>query len=108
MPDERDEIIEKEGTGVLVHPSQRTRTPALYKVLILNDDFTPREFVVHVLMRFFRKPEEEATRLMLDVHNKGVGIAGIFTYEIAETKAHLVNDYAKKNQYPLKCALEKE
>ena len=108
MPDEREEIIEQESAGVLVHPGSRTKAPSLYKVLVLNDDFTPRDFVVHILMRFFRKDEAEATRLMLEVHTKGVGCAGVFTYEIAETKAHLVNDYSRKNQYPLKCALEKE
>ena len=94
--------------GVSLHPLERTKTPSFYKVLILNDDFTPRDFVVHVLEKFFRKSEPEATRLMLDVHHKGAGIAGVYTYEIAETKAHQVNDYSRKNQYPLKCALEKE
>ncbi len=96
-----------EGTQTLIRPSERTKTPSFYKVLIHNDDFTPRDFVVHVLQRFFHKDEEAATQLMLDVHHKGVGIAGVFTYEIAETKAYQVNEYSKQHNYPLRTTVEK-
>ncbi len=80
----------------------------MYKVLLLNDDYTPMEFVVDVLERFFSKPNEEAVRIMLHVHQKGVGVCGIYTYEIAETKVTQVVDYARKNQHPLQCTLEKD
>jgi ATP-dependent Clp protease adaptor protein ClpS len=109
MSDEKkDLILEQEGgTQTLPRPSTYTKTPSFYKVVILNDDFTPRDFVVHILQKFFRKNETEATQLMLQVHQKGAGIAGVFTYEIAETKAYQVNDYSKQNRYPLKCTVEK-
>jgi ATP-dependent Clp protease adaptor protein ClpS len=94
------------GTQTLVRPDTKTRLPKLYKVVLLNDDFTPRDFVVHVLVRFFAKSEPEATQLMLQVHHQGAGIAGVFPYEIAETKTYQVNHYAKQNQYPLKCVME--
>lgn len=93
--------------NVAVKPSHRTKTPQFYKVIMLNDDFTPRDFVVHVLQRFFKKPEQEATEIMLQIHHKGSGIAGVYTYEIAETKAYQCNAYAKQNHYPLKCTVEK-
>jgi ATP-dependent Clp protease adaptor protein ClpS len=80
----------------------------MYKVLLLNDDFTPMEFVVHVLEAFFRKSPDEAMRITLHVHQKGVGICGIYTYEVAETKVVEVTDYARKNQHPLQCTFEKE
>ena len=98
---------EQSGTQTLVRPSTETKTPSFYKVLILNDDFTPREYVVHVLQKFFKKNEQEATALMLQVHQKGMGIAGVFTFEIAETKVFQVNEYSRTNQYPLKCTVEK-
>ncbi len=93
--------------NVAVSPSQKTKTPQFYKVVMLNDDFTPRDFVIHVLQKFFKKPEDEATQIMLQIHNKGSGIAGVYTYEIAETKAYQCNAYAKQNNYPLKCTVEK-
>lgn len=80
----------------------------MYKVLMLNDDYTPMEFVVHVLQSIFHKPQEEAMRIMLHVHHKGVGICGVFTYEVAETKVTQVMEYARKNQHPLQCTMEKE
>ena len=95
-----------QSTDVAVAP--KTKTPSFYKVLILNDDFTPRDFVVVVLEKFFRKNVTEATELMLDVHHKGVGVAGVYTYEIAETKSVQVNEYAKQNHYPLRCVVERE
>ncbi len=95
-------------TGVVVDIKPKTKKPSMYKVLMLNDDYTPMEFVVHVLEKFFGKPREEATTIMLHVHRRGVGICGIFTYEVAETKVTHVVDYARKNQHPLQCTLEKE
>ncbi|MDB5370366.1 MAG: ATP-dependent Clp protease adapter ClpS [Roseomonas sp.] len=95
-------------TGVVVKARARTRKPAMYKVLMLNDDYTPMEFVVHVLERFFQKTREEATQIMLHVHRRGVGVCGVFTYEIAETKVTQVMDLARQNQHPLQCTIEKE
>jgi len=96
------------GTGVVVRSRAKTKKPSMYKVLMLNDDYTPMEFVVHVLERFFGKSYEEATRIMLHVHQRGVGICGVYTYEIAETKVNLVMDFAHENGHPLQCTLEKE
>jgi ATP-dependent Clp protease adaptor protein ClpS len=89
-------------------PRAKTQRPALYKVLLLNDDYTPMEFVVHVLERFFNKTREDATRIMLHVHHSGVGICGIYTYEVAETKVAQVIEFARQNQHPLQCTMEKE
>ena len=96
------------GTGVATRSRAKTRKPSLYKVLMLNDDYTPMEFVVHVLERFFSKNREEATRIMLHVHRRGVGICGVYTYEIAETKVTQVIDLARQSQHPLQCTIEKE
>ena len=96
------------GTGVITDDKPKTKKPSLYKVLMLNDDYTPMEFVVHVLERFFGKSREEATTIMLHVHRRGVGICGVFTYEIAETKVTQVMDFARRHQHPLQCVLEKE
>jgi len=95
-------------SGVLIDSRTETRKPSLYKVLMLNDDYTPMEFVVHVLERFFGKNRSEATGIMLHVHRLGVGICGVFTYEAAETKVAQVIDYARKHQHPLQLTLEKE
>ncbi len=95
------------GTGVVTRTRVETRKPSLYKVLMLNDDYTPMEFVVHCLQRFFRMSMEDATRVMLHVHQRGVGVCGIFTYEVAETKVTQVMDFAKQHQHPLQCTLEK-
>ena len=94
-------------TGTVVKTRAKTKKPSLYKVLMLNDDYTPMEFVVHVLERFFNKNREEATQIMLHVHRRGVGICGVFTYEVAETKVNQVMDFARQNQHPLQCTLEK-
>ncbi|MEQ1665474.1 MAG: ATP-dependent Clp protease adapter ClpS [Bdellovibrionales bacterium] len=94
-------------TQTLVRPKQQVKEPPLFKVVLLNDDFTPMDFVVHILQRFFKKELEEATQIMTQVHKQGAGVAGIYSYEIAETKTYLVNDYARKNQHPLKCVMEK-
>jgi ATP-dependent Clp protease adaptor protein ClpS len=96
------------GTGVLIKPRAKTKKPALYKVLMLNDDYTPMEFVVHVLERFFSKSHQEATQIMLHVHRRGVGVCGVYTFEVAETKVNQVIDYARRHQHPLQCTLEKE
>ena len=96
------------GTGAAVLTRTRTRKPNLYRVLILNDDYTPMEFVVHVLERFFNKDREEATRIMMHVHQNGVGECGVFTYEVAETKVTLVMDLARKHMHPLQCVMEKK
>jgi ATP-dependent Clp protease adaptor protein ClpS len=97
------------GTGVGVATRTRTRTkkPSPYKVLMLNDDYTPMEFVVLCLQRFFKMSMEDATRVMLHVHQKGVGVCGEFTYEVAETKVTQVMDFAREHQHPLQCTLEK-
>lgn len=96
------------GTGVVTRTRQKTKKPSMYKVLLLNDDYTPMEFVVHVLERFFGKGREEATRIMLHVHQKGVGVCGVYTYEVAETKVTQVMDFARQHQHPLQCTMEKE
>ena len=95
------------GVGVATRTRAKTKQPSLYKVLMLNDDYTPMEFVVLCLQRFFRMNMEEATRVMLHVHQKGVGVCGVFSYEVAETKVAQVIDYARQNQHPLQCTLEK-
>ena len=95
-------------TGVLTRTGKKTEKPSLYKVLLLNDDYTPMEFVIHVLERFFGKGREEATRIMLHVHQKGVGICGVYTFEVAETKVTQVMDFSRGNQHPLQCTMEKE
>ncbi|VAV99598.1 ATP-dependent Clp protease adaptor protein ClpS [hydrothermal vent metagenome] len=93
--------------GVATKTRTATKKPKPYKVLLLNDDYTPMEFVVLVLKRFFKMDIDEATRVMLHVHQKGVGICGTFSYEVAETKVTQVMDFARKNQHPLQCTLEK-
>lgn len=95
-------------TGVMLKTRTKTRKPAMYKVLLLNDDFTPMEFVIHVLERFFSKTKDEATEIMLHVHRRGVGLCGVFTYEVAETKVMQVMDFARANEQPLQCTMEKE
>ena len=94
-------------TGIATKTRTKAKKPSLYKVLLLNDDYTPMEFVVMVLKRFFKMDLEQATRVMLHVHQKGVGVCGVFPYEVAETKVHQVMDFARENQHPLQCTLEK-
>jgi ATP-dependent Clp protease adaptor protein ClpS len=95
-------------TGVVVKSKPKTKKPSMYKVLMLNDDYTPMEFVVHVLQRFFGKNQAEAERIMLHVHRRGVGVCGVYTYEVAETKVTQVIDFARRHEHPLQCTLEKE
>ena len=96
------------GTVVVTKTKPKVKKPSLYRVLLLNDDFTPMEFVVHVLQRFFSKTQEEATQIMLHVHQYGVGECGVFTFEVAETKVTQVMDLAVKHQHPLQCVMEKK
>ncbi len=92
--------------GAATKTRSRTKKPKQYKVLMLNDDYTPMEFVVMVLKRFFRMDLEQATRVMLHVHQRGVGVCGVFPYEVAETKVSQVMDFARENQHPLQCTLQ--
>jgi len=110
MMSEKDRDGDDSGTdiGVITKTKPKTKKPSLYKVLLLNDDYTPMEFVVHILERFFNKGQEDATRIMLHVHQHGVGVCGIFTYEVAETKVTNVIDFARRHQHPLQCTMEKE
>lgn len=95
-------------TGLATKTRPKTKKPSLYKVLLLNDDYTPMEFVIHVLEKYFFKGREEATRIMLHVHQRGVGICGVFPYEVAETKVTQVMDFSRQNGHPLQCTMEKE
>ena len=94
--------------GLSTQTRVRTKKPSLYRVLLLNDDYTPMEFVVYVLEQFFNRSREQATRIMLHVHQKGVGLCGVYTYEVAETKVAQVLDLAKRHEHPLQCVMEKE
>ena len=96
------------GTAVITRTRTQTRKPGMFRVLLLNDDYTPMEFVVVVLRKFFSKGLEEAHNIMLHVHQHGVGECGVFTYEVAETKVTQVMDYARKQQHPLQCIMEKK
>ncbi len=96
------------GTGVVTRTRAKTKKPSLYKVLLLNDDYTPMEFVVHIVERFFGKARDEAVQIMLHVHQHGVGICGVYTYEVAETKVAQVIEFARRHQHPLQCTMEKE
>lgn len=105
--DKRKKKTQTEGdTGVLL--KTKTKKPSMYKVLLLNDDFTPMDFVVYVLEKYFNKDKQEATEVMMQVHNHGIGLCGIYTYEIAETKVAIVVEDARKNEHPLQCIMEKE
>lgn len=95
------------GTATITKPKTRTKTPSLYRVILVNDDFTPMDFVIHVLQKFFQKEYTEATRIMLQVHQQGAGVCGVFTFEIAEMKVYQVNQYARENRHPLKCTMER-
>ena len=108
MADKKDSDSDTDGeVGIATKTKARPKKPSQYKVLMLNDDYTPMEFVVMVLKRFFQMDLEQATRVMLHVHQRGVGVCGIFPYEVAETKVNQVMDFARENQHPLQCTLEK-
>ena len=97
------------GSGQIILESRtRTKKPSMYKVVMMNDDYTPMEFVVHVLQHFFGRTVDEATQIMLNVHQRGVGICGIYSFEIAETKASKTMEYARQKEHPLQLQLEKE
>ena len=100
--------IQKTGGTSLQEAQPKVKKPRLYKVVLLNDDYTPMDFVVYILERFFNKAPEEATRIMLHVHQKGVGICGVYTYEVAETKVAQVTSFARQHEHPLQCTMEKE
>ena len=107
MAGRKDADENQNGLGVATRTRTKTKKPQPYKVLMLNDDYTPMEFVVLCLQRFFRMSIEDATRVMLHVHQKGVGVCGVFSYEVAETKVGQVIDFARQNQHPLQCTMEK-
>jgi ATP-dependent Clp protease adaptor protein ClpS len=104
MGDHKTEHEHQEGVAV----EERLKKPSLYKAVLLNDDYTPMDFVVHILKTFFQKDDSAAYEIMMQVHNNGRGVAGIYPYDVAETKAFQVNGYAKKSHHPLKCVIEKE
>ena len=106
--DKRSSRDDGAGTAVISKTAPKTKRPNMYRVLVLNDDYTPMEFVIHVLEQFFNKNREAATQIMLHVHNHGIGECGVFTYEVAETKVTQVMDFARKNQHPLQCIMEKK
>ena len=99
--------FEESQRGVLLETKPVTKKPSMYKVILLNDDYTPMEFVVYVLQKIFNMNQEESTQIMLQVHQKGIGVCGVYTYEVAEVKSKTVVDFAKKNQHPLQCTVEK-
>ena len=107
MSERRTDIEQYDGIELAVEEAQpKIKRPPLYRVVLLNDDFTPMEFVVHVLMRFFQKSQENAMQIMMHVHNHGVGECGVYTYEVAETKVTQGMDFSRKNQHPLQCVME--
>jgi len=108
MSDERRGQDSGPATGTLVKARPVTKKPSMYKVIMLNDDYTPMEFVVHILQAFFHKSREEATNIMLMVHQRGIGVCGVYTYEVAETKVTQVVDFARRHEHPLQLTLEKE
>ena len=105
-----DKDTDKNGgqSQVILETRARTKKPSMYKVIMLNDDYTPMEFVVYVLQRFFGMSNSQATAIMLNVHQRGVGVCGIYSYEVAEAKATKVMDYARQNEHPLQLQIEKE
>ena len=104
---ENNYITNNPQRDLLLDTKPKTKKPSMYNVILLNDDYTPMEFVIMVLIKFFNKKEEEAMQIMLHVHKKGIGICGVFTYEVTESKCKLVLDFTKKNEHPLQCTIEK-
>ena len=107
MGENKDSKDEVEG-NIKLAVKPKTKIPPLYRVLMMNDDYTPMEFVIEVLEKFFQKNREEATQIMLHVHQRGIGVCGIYAYDLAETKAMQVMNYARKYEHPLQVQLEKE
>jgi ATP-dependent Clp protease adaptor protein ClpS len=109
MAEERDNGTGRGvGVGIVTKTTPKTKRPSLYKVVLLNDDYTPQDFVVWLLQAVFKKPPEEAVRIMLHVHQTGVGICGVYTYEVAETKVAQVMELSRRNQHPLQCVMERD
>lgn len=112
MVDKKDKKTQRDGsandTMIVTRSDAGIKKPSLYKVLLHNDDYTPMDFVVEILEHVFRKDNSSAVKVMLDVHNKGVGICGVYPYEIAETKIDQVRELSQKHQYPLKCTMQKD
>ncbi len=108
MTDKRKIGRPGEDTGTLTKTKPQTKKPSMYKVLLLNDDYTPMEFVIVVLMRIFGMPQENATEVMMHVHRRGVGVCGVYPFEVAETKVTQVVDFARRNEHPLQCTMEKD
>jgi|TARA_B100000809_G_scaffold262103_1_gene312331 ATP-dependent Clp protease adaptor protein ClpS len=108
MTDKRKIGRPGEDTGTLTKTKPKTKKPSMYKVLLLNDDYTPMEFVILVLVRIFGMPEESATQVMMHVHRRGVGVCGVYPFEVAETKVTQVVDFARRNEHPLQCTMEKD
>ena len=106
MADRKQQLRPQEPGLALEEVQPRVKRPPLFKVVLLNDDYTPMEFVVEVLQRFFRLDRPAATQIMLHVHTRGKGVCGVFPFEIAETKVSLVNEYSRQNQHPLLCTME--
>jgi ATP-dependent Clp protease adaptor protein ClpS len=105
--DDKDSGGSESDTQIALKTRPKTKKPNLYRVLLLNDDYTPMDFVVHVLQKFFNKPVEDALEIMLHVHHNGVGECGVFTFEVAETKVTQVMEFSRKHQHPLQCVMEK-
>ena len=108
MADDNKRDDDRPQTGVVTRTRAKTKKPSMYKVVILNDDYTPMEFVVHVLQKFFHKSHDDATQVMLHIHQRGVGVCGVYPFDVAETKVTQVIDYARQNEHPLQATLEKE
>lgn len=108
MTDKRKNSRPGEDTGVLTRTKPETKKPSMYKVLLLNDDYTPMEFVIMVLRRIFGMGEQKAAEVMLHVHQRGVGVCGVYPFEVAETKVTQVVDFARRNEHPLQCTMEKD
>mgnify|MGYP006125474399 CR=1 FL=1 len=107
LQDSKDNINNGLERGVLLDIKPKTKKPSMYNVFLLNDDYTPMEFVIIILEKVFNKKNEEATQIMLHVHKNGLGVCGTFTYEVAESKCKMVMDMAKQNEHPLQCTMEK-
>jgi len=107
MDDSKNNSDQDFDRGILLENKSEIKKPSMYNVILINDDYTPMEFVIDILLMFFNKKKEEATQIMLHVHKKGIGVCGTYTYEVAESKCKAVNNYAKKNEHPLQCTVEK-
>ncbi|QPK65114.1 ATP-dependent Clp protease adapter ClpS [Methylomonas sp. LL1] len=101
-----DPLKDSDGEIAVQHAKPRLKRPPLFKVILLNDDFTPMDFVVEILTHFFNMSQERATQVMLQVHTQGVGVCGTYTKDVAETKVHIVNEYSREHHHPLMCTME--